>query len=212
MAKHENLSGQRFGRLVALEELGRKSPGIYLYKCRCDCGNEVILPSTRLKNGGVKSCGCLHKEQLIERNKNNRIYNTEYPRLLQIWRAMKHRCENNRDTAYKYYGGKGIKVCKDWNRFDAFQSWSLENGYSDNLTIDRKNSEEDYSPDNCQWVDMVSQNNNKCNNKYLEYKGRTQTLAEWCRELDLVYSRVKARINVCGWSVEEAFGTSKYKK
>ena len=210
MSKHKNLEGQRFGRLLAVEEIEHIAPGIYNYRCKCDCGNEAVVTNVRLSQGITHSCGCLKKELLVKRNKENSIRKTDNQRILRIWRAMKHRCEFPNDTAYQYYGGKGIKVCEEWQDFNNFQKWCLTSGYSDVLTIDRKNPNKNYSPENCHWVDMTEQNNHKSNNKMLEYQGKIQSLAQWCKELGIDYARTKARINTCHWSVKDAFEKEKY--
>lgn len=165
-----------------------------------------------LKSGNTKSCGCLHKEILIQRNKDNRIHHPENERLLRIWRAMLHRCYKETDEHYDYYGGRGIKVCDNWRDFENFQNWALANGYTDDLTIDRVDGDKDYCPENCSWTTMTVQNNHKSDTKWLTYKGKTQSLSDWCRELGLDYFRTKARLNSLGWSVEDAFEYGKYKK
>ena len=125
---------------------------------------------------------------------------------------MLHRCYKETDEHYDYYGGRGIKVCDDWHNFETFQEWALANGYADNLTIDRLDGNKDYCPDNCSWATMTVQNNHKSDTKWLTYKGKTQSLSDWCRELGLDYFRTKARLNSLGWSVEDAFECGKYKK
>ena len=126
-----DISGQRFGRLTVVCEAGRKG-GKVTRICRCDCGNEHIAKGRDLRCGDVKSCGC------IQPNYGKHVIGT---RLYSIWKAMRKRCSNPNDSCWRIYGGKGIKVCDEWmNSFDAFKSWSLENGYSDDLSIDRINS------------------------------------------------------------------------
>lgn len=143
-------------------------------------------------------------------------------RLENTFQAMKNRCYNPNNPAYKNYGGRGIKICDEWNNrevarniqrnntkgFLAFKKWALENGYADNLTIDRIDVNGDYSPENCRWVSRKIQNNNRRNNHYITYNGKTQSLADWCRELCLNYHKIRSRINKYGWSIEEAFSTT----
>ena len=206
-----DLTGQKFGRLTVVR-FDHKENGRKYYLCQCDCGNFKIVSNHSLKSGNTKSCGCLHKEILIQRNKDNRIHHPESERLLRIWRAMLHRCYKETDEHYDYYGGRGIKVCDDWHDFETFQKWALANGYADNLTIDRLDGNKDYCPENCSWATMTVQNNHKSDTKWLTYKGKTQSLSDWCRELGLDYFRIKARLNSLGWSVEDAFEYGKYKK
>ena len=206
-----DLTGQKFGRLTVVR-FDHKENGRKYYLCQCDCGNFKIVSNHSLKSGNTKSCGCLHKEILIQRNKDNRVHHPENERLLRIWRAMLHRCYKETDEHYDYYGGRGIKVCDDWHNFETFQEWALANGYADNLTIDRLDGNKDYCPENCSWATMTVQNNHKSDTKWLTYKGKTQSLSDWCRELGLDYFRIKARLNSLGWSVEDAFEYGKYKK
>ena len=206
-----DLTGQKFGRLTVVR-FDHKENGRKYYLCQCDCGNFKIVSNHSLKSGNTKSCGCLHKEILIQRNKDNRIHHPENERLLRIWRAMLHRCYKETDEHYDYYGGRGIKVCDDWHDFETFQKWALANGYADNLTVDRLDGNKDYCPENCSWATMTVQNNHKSDTKWLTYKGKTQSLSDWCRELGLDYFRIKARLNSLGWSVEDAFEYGKYKK
>lgn len=140
-----------------------------------------------------------------------------HSRLNSIFNGMKHRCYNPKDKFYKDYGARGIIVCAEWNDRDrvstlhnatkgflAFKKWALENGYNDKLTIDRIDVNKGYSPDNCRWVSALVQANNTRSNHYLTYKGKTQSLADWCRELNLNYGTVRSRINRNKWSVEKA--------
>ena len=140
-------------------------------------------------------------------------------RLSRIYDNMKKRCYSITNPSYKDYGGRGITICSEWlnsekvhnknatKGWSAFQDWAITNGYKEGLTIDRIDNSKGYSPDNCRWVDMESQCNNKRSNHYIEYKGDIKTLAEWCRVLSLNYDRVKQRLNSLGWSVEKAFET-----
>ena len=206
-----DLTGQKFGRLTVVR-FDHSQNGRKYYLCQCDCGNLKTVSSHSLKDGNTKSCGCLHKEILIQRNKENRIHHPTSERLLRIWRAMLHRCYKETDEHYDYYGGRGIKVCDDWHDFENFQNWALANGYTDDLTIDRVDGDKDYCPKNCSWATMTVQNNHKSDTKWLTYKGKMQSLSDWCRELGLDYFRTKVRLNSLGWSVEDAFEYGKYKK
>lgn len=141
-------------------------------------------------------------------------------RLNDIFRNMKRRCYNPKNKQFKDYGGRGIKLCDKWNnreivnlgrsgRFTkgwlAFQEWALTHGYNDSLTIDRLDNDKDYCPENCRWVSRKIQQNNKRNNRIIIYKGKSQTLAQWCDELCLNYHTVFYRLDVMHLSVEEAF-------
>lgn len=136
-------------------------------------------------------------------------------RLYRIWKGVKGRCLSERGTSYQYYGGRGITVCDEWlgkDGFENFVKWSFENGYDENAnrgecTLDRIDSNGNYSPQNCRWENMKEQSNNTRRNRLVEYKGETKTLAQWAELLDLDYSVVLWRINKGGWTVERAFET-----
>lgn len=144
-----------------------------------------------------------------------------HTRLNRIFNGLKVRCYNPKNKDYPLYGGRGIKLCDEWNDretakneprrctkgFISFKKWALENGYSDELTLDRIDTDGDYEPSNCRWVSMQTQNNNRRNNHYITYQNKTQSLAEWCRELNLNYYKIRGRINNYNWSPERAFTT-----
>ena len=152
--KRLELCGMRFGNLVVMEDAGKDKYGNRLVRCACDCGNEVICRPTTLKTGHQKSCGCSRKRLPEDNRRGTRIY--------RIWVAMRQRCYNQVSSSYKWYGALGVRVCEEWNEdFDAFKKWALENGYQEDLSIDRINVNGDYEPRNCRWVNMTIQNNNK---------------------------------------------------
>lgn len=133
-------------------------------------------------------------------------------RLNYIYHAMKNRCYDTKHQSYKYYGARGIEVCKDWlNSYQSFKKWAFDNGYGDNLTLDRVDTNKNYSPDNCRWVTMKEQANNKRNNHFIMYKGELKTVAEWCRTLNLNYNSVKTRLRL-GFTPEEALTAKSYKE
>lgn len=145
----------------------------------------------------------------------------EYKRLNSIFRGMKDRCYNPKNYEYNKYGGRGIVVCDEWMNHErvktlgrvtkgwvAFKEWALLNGYQDNLSIDRIDNNKGYSPDNCRWADAKTQSNNRGDFVYkITYKGKTQTLKQWCEELGLKYQTTLRRISVFHWSYKKAFET-----
>jgi hypothetical protein len=210
-----DIVGKRYGRLTVVSyshKVKRINSNGYkhYYNCICDCGNNCLAERSALGRT-INSCGCLRKENIIQLNKeysatlNGDSTSNEYKRLHQIWGAIKNRCESKLNSHYKIYGGKGVLLCDEWHDWFKFKEWALSNGYQDNLSIDRIDCKGNYEPNNCRWVTMKEQANNKSNNKYLTYKGRTQTLSQWCDELGLDYFRTKARLNTCHMTVEQAF-------
>ena len=113
-----------------------------------------------------------------------------------IWENMKQRCYNPNNTAFKYYGGKGVTVCEEWiHNSKAFRDWAMTHGYAENLTLDRIDRNGNYEPSNCRWVDMMAQANNKKNNHILTFRGKTQTIAQWSRETGISANLITVRIN-----------------
>jgi len=148
-----NLKGKRFGRLIALEPTNNRKSNCVVWKCLCECGNFHFI-STKALRKGTKSCGCLQREvsrlKLLESNFKHGECGT---RLYTIWRSMKYRCSNPNNKSFKYYGARSIKVCKEWkDDFIQFRDWALSHGYQDDLTLDRADADEDYSPKNCSWI------------------------------------------------------------
>lgn len=203
MRSANDLSGQRFGRLIVICRATGKYESPY-YKCICDCGNEVIKRGGSLISGNTRSCGCLHKEQLAERN---RKHGERYTRLYGIWLNMKQRCSSNKER-YKNWQGKGITVCKSWSdSFMEFKAWAIANGYTDSLTIDRIDVNGNYEPTNCRWITKTEQQFNKTNTRYFEYKGQKKCLAEWAEIFDINKPTLYNRVYNLGWNIEKALET-----
>jgi predicted DNA-binding protein (UPF0251 family) len=123
-------------------------------------------------------------------------------RLYRIWRGMIDRCENNNSKSYKWYGGRGIKVCDDWHTPQKFFGWAFLNGYHANLTIDRINNDKGYCPDNCRWVNNFEQQRNRRNIKRLTFKEQTLTVQEWADLMGISKSTINSRLKQ-GWSIED---------
>lgn len=124
--------------------------------------------------------------------------------LYRIWVNMKNRCYNSKTEMFKYYGGRGITICDEWrNDFTAFYNWSIINGYSDDLTIDRIDVNGNYEPSNCRWVSVAEQNVNRRNNHYITLNGITKSLSEWCRYYSINYQTVQDRLRR-GWNYSDA--------
>lgn len=175
MTKILDLIGQKFGRLTVIEFNSIKNRASY-WKCKCDCGTEIITSGNNLRTGHTKSCGCIQKEFTRSINLSHNLSRTK---LYNVWTGMKMRCYNPQNRSYPRYGGRGIKVCDEWlNDFKSFYEWAMNNGYADNLSIDRIEVSKGYFPENCRWADSKTQNRNKSNNIIIEYQGENITLAE----------------------------------
>lgn len=157
MTKLIDITGQTFGRLIVVEHAGSRSNRA-LWRCRCECGNELIAQGKLLRKGKVKSCGCLRidwpKQNFVLHGDSRRGHKT---RLYGIWGGMRNRCDNPQNSAFVNYGGRGIRVCDEWHRFESFRDWALAHGYSDNLSIERTNNDGNYEPDNCAWIPLRDQ-------------------------------------------------------
>ena len=198
-----DLTDHRFGRLVVIKRYGTRGKAV-TWLCRCDCGAEIVTRGDSLRKGATQSCGCIHKEQLQQRNYTHGLTHT---RLHNIWGLMIQRCYNPQTPCYEAYGGRGITVCDEWREsFQAFYEWAMVNGYKDNLTVDRKDNEKGYSPDNCRWVTRKVQANNTRRNHYINYSGEKHTVSEWAEIIGIMPDTLRCRI-IRGWSVEKALTT-----
>lgn len=189
----KDLTGQRFGRLTVIGIDDRNTRKIYYY-CQCDCGNVKSVRADNLVCGAIRSCGCMKKEQdriNLEANHSHKMSKT---RPYDIWQNMKGRCYNPHNPRYDRYGGRGITVCDEWKEdFNAFYEWSVQNGYSDDLTIDRIDNDKGYSPDNCRWATQEEQARNRESNIKITIGNATKTLTEWGEIFELDYKKIIMR-------------------
>ena len=202
MRRAEDLTGQRFGRLVAIRrDFTRRNAAYWI--CRCDCGKEATVQACHLRSGATKSCGCYHDESArISRPITHGESNTK---LFKKWQSMKNRCYCKTSSRYENYGGRGIKVCDEWiSSFEPFRDWALANGYRDDLTIDRIDVNGNYEPSNCRWITNKEQQNNRTSNLFLTFNGKTQTLTQWAEETGINEMALRSRIKKLKWPTERA--------
>src|ERR1700721_2872348 len=196
--------GRRFGRLVVLafvEMAGRRSRWL----CRCECETAKVIDGGNLRSGGVRSCGCLQKEKwhaII--TKHGGCGTAEY----KVWSGMNDRCHRKKNKRYSDYGGRGITVCKRWRRPGGFPAFLEDMGPrpSPKHSIDRRDCNLGYSPENCKWGTEDEQRNNRRNNVRLTWRGETLTLAQWARRLGVTRAMLSRRY-LQGWSPEEILET-----
>ena len=214
MSKVYDLVGQRFGRLVVIEketkDIPKTSKPRVWWKCKCDCGNTVIVTTTRLVTGVTKSCGCYRADVSAERMTTHGCSHED--RLYNAWVNMRSRCFCKGNSSYKNYGARGISVCDEWkDYYEPFKEWAMSHGYDPaakrgDCTLDRIDPNGDYCPENCRWVDMLVQGNNKRNNVHITMNGKIMTLSEASKEYGISDSTIRERL--CrGWSVESALTT-----
>lgn len=196
-----DLLGKRFGKLTVVKMAENSKDNKTQWLCKCDCGNEKVIRTNNLTSGQTRSCGCLIKEsravvsEKLKGNKSPRYkHGMCYTRIHIIHRNMKGRCYNKNDHAYPMYGGRGIEVCKEWkDDFLNFYDWAMQSGYNDSLTIDRIDVNGNYEPNNCRWVGMKEQQNNRTNNVFLSYNDETHTLSEWAEKIGITKSAIYHR-------------------
>lgn len=202
-----DLTGKKFGRLTVIERSENASDGKVAWLCQCDCGNRAIVRGGDLKQGRVKSCGCLVKE-IMHAQKYGLKHGGTGSKLYQAWVNMRQRTGNPNHKEYKNYGGRGIYVCDEWNDYENFKTWALENGYKDNLSIDRIDVNGNYCPENCRWADFETQQNNKRYNRFISHNGKTQTITQWSKETGISRNTLDSRLK-SGWSIKDALTKDK---
>lgn len=180
-----------------------------IYECICDCGNHIDVPTAYLRKNKF-SCGCTRKTRKDKGVRKAKIKRNG-TRLYRIWKNMRRRCNNKNSEAYKNYGGRGVKVCAEWDDYLVFKEWALSHGYSDDLTIDRIDNNKGYEPINCRWVSRKIQSNNQRSNIKITYKDVTMNAAQWADYLGLTRSCIYHRIDR-GWSDKEIVETPMYEK
>jgi hypothetical protein len=199
--KFIDITGNKYNRLTVIKRIGTSNNGQVRWLCQCDCGNYTEVSGGNLKNGSVKSCGCI----VTENNKKRATHNMTNTRLYYIWCDIKNRCTNQNLECYKNYGGRGIEVCNEWkNNFLNFYNWAMQNDYQKNLTIDRINNDGNYEPNNCRWVTMQKQSYNRRDSYMITINNKTKCLAEWCKIYKIPYLTVYMRITKRGMKPYDA--------
>ena len=204
MPRFRDLTGMRFGRLTVIS---RAPSHMYpsgrprsMWNCVCDCGSSLQVDVTCLTTGRTRSCGCLQRERTSEANKRHGMCKT---RLYSIWKGIIDRTLNRNSRAYKWYGSRGITVWEGWLEFLPFMEWALANGYKDDLTIDRIDTNGDYEPNNCRWVNWYAQSRNTRKNRWLTYKGKQYCIGDLEKMLGFSKCGIYMRLRR-GWSLERA--------
>ena len=191
--------GHRFGRYAVLYEVERRD-GRRRFLCRCDCGAEKAVRLEALRSGAVVSCGCYNRQ--ISREANTK-HGLSEKRVYRIWTGIKGRCLNPNNAEHRNYGWRGITICAEWMTFEPFHEWAMANGYRDDLTIERKDNDGPYSPDNCTWVPQEDQRRNTRRVQRVWLNGQGMTLRQWARAVGMHPSTLQGRLKT-GIALEEA--------
>jgi hypothetical protein len=201
MSQLVNLVGKRFGRLLAIKRDGSNKHGRALWICKCDCGQQVYVPSNKLQSNHTNSCGCLQKEIASKVHTKHRLIRT---RAYKIWAGIIQRCTNLNNPSYYNYGGRGITVDETWKA--DFINFLNDMGHApDNSSIERIDNNGPYTKDNCRWATDFDQRRNKRTSRILTLDGKTQCAADWATELDIAPSTLHYRLK--HWPLEKALTT-----
>ena len=208
MAHAIDLTNKKFGRLRVIERATNDNHGTARWLCECECGTKKIIRTDKLREGEILSCGCYRRERGKKLYTKHNLTFTKYgKKLLHIYSSMKYRCNNPKFKGFKYYGGRGIKVCKEWeNSFEAFYKWAIDTGFREELSIDRIDVNKGYSPENCRWATSLIQQRNKTSNRIIKYNGVSHCISEWAEITGINYCTITGRLNR-GWNIEKTLTT-----
>ncbi len=213
VGKSKDRTGQVFGRLTVIRRsdktrvylLPRKRT-IYFWECACSCGNTHTANGNGLLSGGIKSCGCLNVERTKEAHTKHGFckdarrngVSPEY----SAWIHMIQRCDNHRENSYARYGGRGIKVCKRWRKFENFMK-DMGRRPDSSFSLERKNNNLGYAPSNCRWATRSEQQNNRRCTIFIRFEGQKLSLIEWSRKLSIKPGTLRTRL-FRGWATRKA--------
>lgn len=191
----KDLSGKKFNMLTVINRADDYvSPRGHLsvqWNCQCECGNYTVTRGTRLKSGHTKSCGCYASAD----NRGSTIHGLCHTKIYGIWLGMKQRCLNPNSSNFKSYGGRGIRICDEWKDDPvAFNEWATNNGFAENLTIDRIDVNGNYTPENCRWITNHEQQFNKRSSHYIVFRGEKMTVAEFSYKTGINYDKARKRL------------------
>ena len=201
--RYLDLKGQQFGRLTVLRKQRMRRHARSYWLCQCQCGQRKCIKGTDLILSKTQSCGCYRREKTSQTFRKHGDGGNNRSRLYGAWAGMKQRCLNEKCEQYKYYGGRGIKLCKLWHDFRAFKKWALANGWREVLEIDRIDNDGDYCPENCHWNTRKGNMRNTRRTRWFTINGETKSLSEWCEIYDVSYKTVHARLER-GWDIFDA--------
>lgn len=203
-SKFIDLTGKIFCRLTVLSFNCRTDENRFMWNCLCECGNRTIVEGSHLRGQHTTSCGCYRDQRIVEsRTTHGRSRLGKVTKEYHTWLHICQRCENPNDNGYYKYGARGITMCKRWR--DSFENFLSDMGQapSKDHSIERKNNDGNYEPDNCKWATILEQANNRRTNRRVEYLGQVKTLAQWARDTGLRAGVIGARLRK-GWNVHDS--------
>lgn len=196
--KPADLTGQKFGLLTALYRNGKNKEGRYMWRCKCECGNEYDVAASSLTSGNTRSCGCLQPKRAREAHlkHGDLLFGKKATKLYEVWRGMKSRCTYKRHVEHKNYGQRGISVCAEWaSDYVTFRDWALKNGYKEGLQLDRIDNDKGYSPENCRFVTRLENAQNRSDTIRAMFRGEKRTITEIAGitglSRQLIYHRIR---------------------
>lgn len=202
------LEGRTFGYLTVIRRHGSDKRGQSTFECACECGEKAVVRGKSLVNGDTRSCGCAWKSLI---GKGRAIHGMSDSREFRIWSGMIDRCYRAKSAAYRKYGARGIFVCDRWRagRGEGFSNFLADMGPApDGMSLDRKNNDGPYSPENCRWADPKTQARNSRNTRLVTYRGITAPISEICELFGADYSNTISRLRY-GWTIDRAIEEKK---
>lgn len=196
--KPADLTGKKFGLLTALYRNGKNKEGRYMWRCKCECGNEYDVATSSLTSGNTRSCGCLQPKRARETHfkHGDSPYGKKATKLYIVWGGMKNRCTCKSHVEFKNYGQRGISVCSEWaSDYVTFRDWALKNGYKEGLQLDRIDNDKGYSPENCRFVTSLENAQNRSDTIRVTFRGEQKTITEIAEmtglSRGLIYQRIR---------------------
>jgi hypothetical protein len=202
--KIEIKNGDKYGFLTIIkEELPIKNTQnrmIRKFLCKCDCGLTSIPSIGDLRTGHTTSCGCKNEENRTKAITKHGMYGSV---VYHTWMNLIQRCTNIKNSKYKDYGGRGIKVCKEWLKFENFFK-DMGKPNTDNMTLERKNNNKGYNKNNCKWDTRKAQARNRRSSIFVNFRNEKKLMIELAEEFGLKYATLYGRLFISNWSVERA--------
>lgn len=208
MGKFIDITGRTFGRLTVVRRVANSSLGQTRWHCECQCGGNGIFTSYGLTRGESTSCGCWKSEKISQARTKHGYHKRNVPIMPEynIWKCIRQRCLNPKNSNFHNYGGRGVAICERW---DSFENFFADMGLRPTIisTIERRDVNGPYSPENCIWLRKGLQSRNTRRNRLLTLNGQTKLLCEWAEETNIGYVTILMRLKA-GWSIEDALTLS----